>query len=318
MKQWMVLIVAILGMLAGGPLGAQETTQPPPAAQANVMAYVNGKPVGMDHLHELLVGAYGLPIAQQLVASELARQEAQLKGVAVTEQDVRLEHDLTLKETFPQETNPEQRERMLDTLLRQRNMGRNLWQVIMTRNALLRKLVGNEFEVTESELKVEFGLRYERKAVIRHIQVHTAGEAQKVYELARKGGDFAALAAKHSIHPSGQNGGLLPPIGAGTSQVNPALRQAALAMTRPGEISPPVQTGTSFHVLRLERIEEPADAKYENVKDKLAADLREQKARMAVNNLLAKLVAQAKIQYVDRQLRDQAEKAAQPPVEPPR
>ena len=317
MKTWMVSIVAVLGVvMAGGPGGAQEGDKPAPPA-ANVMAYVNGKAVSMDRLHELLVGAYGLPIAQQLVATELARQEAQIKGVSVSEQEVRIEHDLTLKETFPQETNPEQRERMLDTLLRQRNMGRNLWQVIMARNALLRKLVGNNFEVAESELKVEFGLRYERKAVIRHIQVQTLGEAQKVYDLAQKG-DFAALAAKHSIHPSGQNGGLLPPIGAGTSQVNPALRQAALAMTKPGEISQPVQTGTSFHVLKLERIEEPTNANYAEVKDKLAADLREQKARMAVNQLLAKLVAQAKIQYVDRQLRDQADKAAQPPAEPPR
>ncbi len=315
MKKRIVLsIVAVLGVsFLGGGLWAQEGQ--PSAPAANVMAYVNGKPVAMDRLHELLVGAYGLPIAQQLVASELASQEARLKGVSVTEQDIRAEHDLTLKETFPQETNPEQRERMLDTLLRQRNMGRNLWQVIMARNALLRKLAGNDFDVSESELKVEFGRRYERKAVIRHIQVQTAAEAQKVYDLAQKG-DFAALATKYSIHPSGQNGGLLPPIGAGTSQVNPALRQAALAMSRPGEISHPVQTGTSFHVLKLERIEEPSNVNFADVKDTLAADLREQKARTAVNQLLAKLVAEAKIQYVDRQLRDQAEKAVQPAETP--
>ncbi len=88
-------------------------------------------------------------------------------------------------------------------------------------------------------------------------------------------------------------------------------------MSRPGEISNPVQTGTSFHVLKLERIEEPTNVNFADVKDTLAADLREQKARTAVNQLLAKLVAQAKIQYVDRQLRDQAEKAVQP-AEPPR
>ena len=291
---------------AAGP--AQGAAAQGGSAQA-VMAVVNGKPVAIDRLHELLVGAYGMPIAQQLVASELARQAAGQKGISVTEDEIRAEHDLTLRETFPQAQTLEQQERLLDQLLMQRNMGRNLWQVIMERNALLRKLVGHSFEVSESELKMEFARRYDRKVVIRHIEVASSEEAQKVRELADKE-DFAQLAVKRSINNSRTSGGLLPPFGASEAAVPPSLRQTALAMKKPGDISQPVQTGATFHILRLEKIEEPQNASFAAVKDTLAASLREQHARIAVNELLAKLVSQAKIEYVDKQLKDQADKAA--------
>ena len=276
------------------------------------MAYVNGQPIAMSDLHDLLVRGYGLPIAQQLIANELARQAARNKGVSATEEEVQREHEMTLEQTFAQAENARQREQMLDQLLAERSITRGQWMLIMRRNALLRKLVPPQMQVTEAELREEFGRQYDRKAVIRHIEVASLSEAQKVRQLAEKE-DFARLVQKHSIHASRANGGLLPPIGASTAQVSPAMRDAALALKTVGELSDPVQTGMTFHILRLEEIVEPKEAKLADVRDKITASLKERKVRVFQNQMLARMIQEAKIEYVNPALKAQADRLAAPP-----
>jgi len=281
----------------------------PPGADAGVMAYVNAQPIPMAALQDILVRGYGLPVAQQLVATELARQAAEKKGISVTEAEVQAEHELTLQQAFAQATQLERKEEMLDQLLSQRNVSRGQWMLTMRRNALLRKLAPTDIEVTDQELAQEYQRMSDRKAVTRHIETASLEEAQKVKKLAEKE-DFALLAQRYSINPSRENGGLLPPIGKATNQVSPALRQAALAMKTAGEISDPVQTGTTFHILKLEGIIEPKEVKFADVKDNIAAAIRERKVRVFQSEYLQKLFQEAKIEYANPILKAQAAKAA--------
>jgi len=311
----------LVGLAATGPacFGAAGASAPPrsdkptpgPGGESGgeIMAYVNGQAVSMAPLHSILVQSYGRPVAQQLVGLELARQATGAKGLSVTEEEVDAEHDRTLKEMFRRLGPTDRAEEHLDRFLGQKNMSRSLWRVIMRRNALLRKLAPKDIPIPEAELREQFGRLYDRRVVVRHIQTETLEEAQRMKELADKGADFEKMATRYSTHESGKIGGLLPPIGRSTAQLTPALRQVALAMKKIGEISNPVQAGTKWHVLKLDRIIEPENVKYADEKQKIAASLREKRIRIFQNQMLQKLIADAKIQYVQADLKAQEDKA---------
>ncbi len=287
------------------PAGAQP-------GKGAVMAYVNDRPIHMARLHEILVRVHGMKLAQQLIVNELVDQAAAAKAISVTTDEIRKQNTQTLETMFPNVSDHAQRARLLEQFLIQKNMTRRQWDTVVRRNALVAKLVGGKIEVAEAELRREFARQYGRQVVIRHIQTASLADAQKLLKILVDKGDFAELARKYSTNPSSRNGGLLPPIGKDTLRIAPAIRQAALAMTKVGEISNPVQAGTAFHILKLERIIEPAKVKFEDVKQKLEAIIKWRKAQVMQRRFLTDLIRKAQIRYVDPILKVQADRGAKP------
>lgn len=282
---------------------------PPKPAQPGrpVMAYVNGEPVYMDQLNQLLISGYGMSVAQQLVANELVRQEAQRKGLAVTDAEVEAEHQRTMDSMFSTVSEPNQRQRLLEQLLKRNNVSLDQWNLTMRRNTLLAKLADNQVQVTEEETKEEFDRQYERKVKVQHIQTATLADAQKVLKDLADGAEFTALVNKYSIGPTADKAGLLEPFGSKDTGTPPALRQVAMGMKKIGEVSDPIQVGTAFHILKLLGIIEPENIKYENVQARLAADVRKRKAVALQQDILQILVRGGKLQYVDPILKSQAD-----------
>ena len=273
------------------------------------MATVNGLPVYMSELNDLLIRSYGLAQSRQLIATELIRQAAAAKGITVSKNDIDAETNETMKEMFPTVTEASQQEQLLQQMLAGRNMSQEQWNIVMERNATLRKLAEPNVTVSDDELRDEFAQEYGGKVQVRHIQVESLATAQDVIKKLKAGADFAELAAKVSANPSGRDGGLLPPFGANTKNVPPAIRQAALALKKVGQISDPVEVETAFHILKLESIIQPQDAKFIDVKDKLTAKVRQRKIRLTAQQTLQDIIRQAQesnaIQYVDPILREQ-------------
>jgi len=273
----------------------------------DVMAYVNGEPIYMDQLTELLVSGYGMSVAQQLVANEIVRQEAKRKNVSVTDAEVEAEHQRTMDAMFGTVNDANQRQRLLQQLLRRNNVSREQWRMTMRRNALLAKLAVNQVRVTEDDIKVEFDRRYERKVEVQHNQTATLADAQTVLRDLASGTEFTALVTKYSIGPSADQAGLLTPFGAKDTGTPPALRQVALSMKTIGEVSDPIQVGTAFHILKLLRIIPPKNVKYEDVRATLAAEVSKKKAVALQQDILQILIRGAKLQYVNPVLKSQAD-----------
>ena len=294
---------------------AASTTQPAAVADDNpapttrpasgaVMAVVNGRKITMDQLHAILVDGYGLAIAQEILRTEIVRQAASSKGITVTDKEVSEEHQRALKTTFHMADSDAVRQQMLNQLLISRNVTYSTWRLIMRRNALLRKMIGTDFEVPDVAVRAAFDKRHGRMVVVSHIETKSHVAAKLVKSLAATR-DFAALAREYSINPSGKTGGRLPPIGQDTQQVSPALKQVALAMTKIGEISDPVQVASRFHILKLEKIIEPKKVKYADEKDKIAAELKERLISGARKRLLEKLSEAADVEFVNPSLKTQ-------------
>jgi len=342
-------LAALAGLLAGGcedpkvtpttgtpdapaaapaPTVADTPTTAPAAPDAvpQIAVLVNGQPVPVSELNDLLLRAYGMEMARHLVASELVRQEARKQNVTVSDADVQAENDRTLERLFGKVTAPAndpaalkaaavQREQLLAQLLEQKKISRTQWQIAMRRSATMRKLAEREATVTDQEILDAFNHQFGQKVVVRHIQTATLTQAQELLtRLYGEKADFEQLARLHSAHSSAKDGGLLPPISrrGGDASIPPAIRQAALAMKKIGEYSDPIQTGTSFHILKLERIIAPQNVKIEDVREQFRAALLERNVLELQPKILQRLIQKANIEYVHPILKRQAAQGKQP------
>lgn len=301
------------------PFRAPRAPSPLPAeypADANVMAYINGKPVPMSELNDLMLRNYGLKIAQQLLGTELVRQEAEKEKIEITDADVLAETDLVMKQMFGQVQGADQRERFLKQMLSSFQISREHWTLSMRRNAMLTKLAEKRVKVTDEDVQEEFKREYGKKVVVRHIQVESWSEAQRLRKALDDGADFARLARENSKSWSARDGGLLPPIDPKSKFLPPVMREVALnGLHKVGEISQIVEVGTSYHVLKLERVIESQDVKLGEVKAQLAENVRQRQIAILKQEIPQDLFEKAKkdnaIQFVNPILRSGYEDAIQ-------
>lgn len=104
-----------------------------------------------------------------------------------------------------------------------------------------------------------------------------------------RGADFSALAQsnsddKTSAAKGGDMGFVPDPL------LLPEIRKAADGL-KPNEVAGPIQTGAGFHVIKLLDTHAPGTAPFSAVKDRIAAELREQREQQNARAYLAKLVA---------------------------
>jgi len=320
----------LTGLLASCLLGCegvgQRTIEPersatpasPAPSRSALLARVNGQALPIAPLNDALLSDYGLPIAQQFIADEVVRQELIRQGMAteVTDMEVEAETARALGQIFRFLESPSQSqlEGLLQQFLRKNNFTRRQWDATMRRNAQLARLAAPKVNVTEEQLRSAYYQIYGARRIVRHIQVESMAKAQKVLDELEAGKDFASLAETYSASPTGKEGGLLPPISMKDppKRIPPALLQVAMAMEKPGEISNPIQTGTSFHILKYEELVPPEGVTFEEVRDKLVSVVRDQQIGQMQQEILADLIGQAEIEYVNPIIRAQKSEASQP------
>ncbi len=315
----MMLLAAALGSMLVASCAQRETPPPPPAGIAaaqtqpaaspwgpaptgEVAATIDGRPLPLSRLTDLLIRTYGNDGLNQLVASEVVEQAGQKEGVAVTDEDVKKENAETVSELAGNVT-ASQQEQILTRILADKHMPRTYWDMTMRRNAILRQIALKRIKVTEPMIQEEFDRQYGQKVTVRHIQLSSTADAQKVLDLLSKGGDFAELAKKYSINSeTAANGGLLPPFSRDAANIPPVLAGAAFEL-EDGQIGGILQVDRYFHIIRKESTEAAKGVRLEDVK----SGLREQVLKNALHQmqmqLLGKYLSDVSLNIMQPELR---------------
>ena len=123
-------------------------------------------------------------------------------------------------------------------------------------------------------------------------------EAEAVLQAIRDGGDFGALARRHSEGPSAERGGLLGTFKA--DELLPGFDEATAAL-QPGEVSDVVRTRVGLHVIRLEDRETDRYRSLDEVREVLQNELLQDRTEAKYQEWLEALRLQAyvKILYED-------------------
>ena len=292
---------AVAAVVAESARADEPTTQPTATAVPgrDIMATVNGHPLYMADLLELLIRGPGPAYSGQLVREEIVRQEMIRLKLKVTGEEILDEAERILKIMVPQAKTAQERRQVLAQLLVQKQVSQEQWLRSIRLTARLRKLAEASVKITDKMLKAQFGNMYGQQRIVRHIELGSLDDARKALADARNGKDFKGMAFNRSLAQTAATGGLLPPIGPRTRGVPAAIMQAVMAMENKGELSDPVQVGARFHILKLEKIIAPRDVKFEDVKDKVVEAVKESLLRRHQKLILDQLEKKARVRYVN-------------------
>lgn len=252
----MKMKLLILAALAAAPV----------FALAQNVAVVNGKPVPKARMDALM-------------------QQASRSGQPVTpELEARVREEVVLREIFAQEAEkrgiagtPDYRSQM--ELLRQTLLIRELFADFQRKNP-----------VTDAEIKTEYD-KYKAQAQgteyrARHILVEKEEEAKALAAQLKGGANFEELAKKSSKDPgSAQRGGDLD--FARPESYVPEFGQA-MAKLKKGETSEPVRSQFGWHIIRLEDTREAQFPALEEVRDRIAQQMVQNKLQAYQQNLREK------------------------------
>jgi peptidyl-prolyl cis-trans isomerase SurA len=131
------------------------------------------------------------------------------------------------------------------------------------------------------------------------------------------GADFAQVASEVSDAPSKANGGLIGPIA--LSELSPAL-QDAIAKMKPGDVSQPIRTPRGYQLIKLESSTAAVEQPFDEVRDKIADAVYNQKRRGEVEKYLRRVRAEAIIEWKNDELKklyDQKVKEREQPTPSP-
>ncbi|MDU5466305.1 MAG: peptidylprolyl isomerase [Peptoniphilus harei] len=119
-----------------------------------------------------------------------------------------------------------------------------------------------------------------------HILVEEEDKAKEIYEKIKNGEDFAALAREFSTCPSKEKGGDL-----GTFTKGQMVKEFedAVFNGEVGTVTEPVKTQFGYHIIKINEKNEGRDLEFDEVKDKIAAQVRRQKEQELYNKKITEL-----------------------------
>lgn len=146
-------------------------------------------------------------------------------------------------------------------------------------------------EVTDKDLKKFYEENKEafvkpESADASHILVEEEDKAREIYEKIQKGEDFEELAKEFSTCPSKEKGGNL-----GTFTKGQMVKEFedAVFENEVGTITEPVKTQFGYHIIKINQKNDAEELSFDEVKDKIEAQVRRQKEQDIYNKKITEL-----------------------------
>ena len=255
-------------------------------------AVVNGTKITEAELNKRLRESTGKQVLANLIETQIIRDAFIKVGLQITKEDT----DQAIAESFGS----------MDAF-RQRaaQAGINPEEFIkeaLEPRIMLEKLATRDVTVTDVELQgfyTKNKVRYDvaEKITIRQCVVPDKATADKVVDALKKGGDFAAVVKQYSTDPgTRETGGLVPDIDA--SGIRPPLSDIVKQL-KEGAYSEPLQVGTEWLVVKLEKRQGAEKRTFDQVKTEVQRDyLRDKLTPEVITALRTKLRTEAKVNVV--------------------
>lgn len=129
----------------------------------------------------------------------------------------------------------------------------------------------------------------------RHILVSGDEELAKVQSELKDGKSFDVVAKEYSRDPgSAANGGDLGEFPRG--MMVPEFEKAAFELKNPGDVSEPVKTQFGWHIIKLEERIPESVMPFEQVKDRLTNELKDQKTQQVLQDKAKELESKYKVE----------------------
>ncbi len=241
-----------------------------------------------------------------LINQELLYQESQKKGIKV-DKDVVSGRIAAMQGRFPSEAE-------FEKTLKEIHLSKTDLQFKISRGiaieALIKAQITKNIVVAEEETQSFYKTNPQfftqpEQVKASHILIKVDSKAddaqkaqarekiQKIQQKLKNNEDFTALAKEYSEGPSKSKGGDLGFFGRG--QMVKPFENAAFAM-KPGEISDIVETQFGYHLIQVTEKKAEQTLVYEEVKEKIAQYLKQQKTNQEVQAYIQKLREGAKIE----------------------
>jgi peptidyl-prolyl cis-trans isomerase C len=289
----------VLATIDGQPVGRAELEAAIKQAEANA-----GRSVPADRRDEIYRG-----LLDQVILFKLLANEAKVRGITVTPQEVS-ERMAEIKKNFP--TEADFQKKLTETHLTLAQL-----EDQQRRDILNAKTIEAEVEpkaaVTPQDLDTYYKQnpqQFKEPAQVRasHIlfsvpkdapaatKQATRTEAEGVLKRAKAGEDFAALAKQYSKDPgSAAVGGDLNFFP--KEQMVPQFSAAAFAM-KPGDISELVETEFGLHIIKLTEKRDERTVPLAEISDKLGAFLKQKRQQQLMEQYLTGLKTKYRVEIL--------------------
>ncbi len=294
---------------SNSPAAAQTAKPGGRTAQARnddrPIATVAGEPVYADDLYAWMSEYAGGTVLEELAVSRQVEKELTARGLKLDPSELDAE-----RRNMAVATDHTLSEAELAVAMRRvqqaRGLGPSRFKALIERNAGLRRLVRDEIQVSDADVRAELNVKYGPRTRVRiivtpaesdAIAARTRLEATSAADRSRR---FAEEAALISFDPSASRGGEIEPLSAADSNYALAVREAVAKLT-PGELSPIIRLENGYALLLCEgslaAVSPPADAE-ERARERVK--LREE--RIAMERLARRFLQSAQVTVFDRTL----------------
>jgi foldase protein PrsA len=298
-----LLLLALVTALVAVACGSSDSTQSvPPGA----VAIVGDKPIQKSDFDQLMkqteenfkaqgqefpkVGTTEYENVKKTILDGLVQQAewalaGEAMGVKVSDQEVQKQLDALKQQYFPGDTNDEKYKAELakagltDRQVRERIEAKLLYDKI-------KKAVYAKVKVTDGDVQTYYtthlaDYKQPQSREVRHILVKTKAQAEKLYEQAKGGADFAKLAEKYSqdTGTAAQGGKYTAYQGKSVAPFDKFVFDA-----KTGELSHPIKTEFGWHVIKvLSDIKPPSTTPLKDVKSQIHTTLLQQRQKAALD-----------------------------------
>ncbi|MCC6230017.1 MAG: peptidylprolyl isomerase [Phycisphaerales bacterium] len=277
----------------------------PSRADERPIATVAGEAVYADDLYAWMSELAGGTVLEELAVSRQVEKELATRSLKLEASDIDAERRNMAVGTDHKLTDAE-----LAVALRRvqqaRGLGPSRFKALIERNAGLRRLVRDEVQIGEADVRGEIDLKYGPRTRVRIIV--TPNESDAIAARARldattaadRSKRFAEEAALVSFDPSASRGGEIEPLSTADPNYALSVRQAMTNLA-PGELSPIIRLENGYALLLCEgfvaAVTPPTGA------EELARTrVRLREERVAMERLARKFLQSAQVTVFDRTL----------------